>query len=158
MSAGYASARIHEIPTVPDGPGPADWKPVRHHFGIEAFGINAWVATEDGQVLIEEHDELDEPGTVGHEEIYVITVGRATFTIDGEEVARAGGHAGCGARPRAHALRRGGGGRHHRGGGGRVAGRDVHGLAVGGTAARGLTTNLEGARAFTLNAYPCNGG
>ena len=91
MSAGYASASIDEIPTAPDGPGPADWKPVRHHFGIEAFGINAWVATEDGQALIEEHDELDEPGTAGHEEVYVITAGRATFTIDGEEVAAPAG-------------------------------------------------------------------
>ena len=86
MSAGYESGALADIPRVPDGPGPADWKPVRHHFGLSAFGINAWVATEGGQVLIEEHDELDEPGTAGHEEIYLITTGRATFTVDGATV------------------------------------------------------------------------
>ena len=86
MSAGYTSASLDEIPTVPDGPGPADWKPVRHHFGIAAFGINAWVATEADQVLIDEHDELDEPGTAGHEEIYLVTAGHATFTVDGEAI------------------------------------------------------------------------
>jgi hypothetical protein len=86
MSSAYSSTSIDEIPTVPDGPGPADWKPVRHQFGITAFGINAWVATQDGQVLIEEHDELDEPGTAGHEEIYLVTAGRATFTVDGTDV------------------------------------------------------------------------
>ena len=82
---GWSSARIDEIESL-DGPGPAAWKPLRHHFGIQAFGVNAWVATEDGQVLIDEHDEEFEDGAGGHEEIYAITKGHATFTIDGSRV------------------------------------------------------------------------
>jgi hypothetical protein len=90
--AGWASVAIEDIPTAENGPGPADWKPVRHHFGIRAFGINAWVATADGQELVEEHDELedgDDPG--GHQEVYAITAGRATFTIGGDTVAAPAG-------------------------------------------------------------------
>ena len=85
---GWAAARLGDLPTL-DGPGPADWKPLRHHFGVRAFGVNAWVATEDGQELVEEHDELDEvegDGSGGHEELYAITAGRAVFTIGGERV------------------------------------------------------------------------
>ncbi|MBI4172530.1 MAG: hypothetical protein HY511_07195, partial [Actinobacteria bacterium] len=35
----------------------AAWKAVRHHFGIGAFGVNAFVARADGGDLIEPHDE-----------------------------------------------------------------------------------------------------
>jgi hypothetical protein len=84
--AGWSSAGLQEIPTADDGPGPAEWKPLRHHFGVRAFGVNAWVATEAQQELVEEHDELEEDGTAGHEEIYAITAGRAVFTVDGERV------------------------------------------------------------------------
>jgi len=53
--------------------------PVREHFGIRAFGINAYRPGEDGR-LIGEHDEA---GT-GQEELYVVLDGKATFEIDGE--------------------------------------------------------------------------
>ncbi len=57
------------------------WIPVRHHFGIESFGINLWRGRDDGTV-IPEHDEgdSDEP------ELYYVVQGHATFTVDGEEV------------------------------------------------------------------------
>jgi hypothetical protein len=83
--AGWSAARLDEIDSV-DGPGPAAWKPLRHHFGVRAFGVNAWVATEAEQELVEEHDEVDEDGAGGHEELYAITTGHATFTVDGEQV------------------------------------------------------------------------
>ena len=83
---GFRALDLDSIPTADDGPGPADWKPLRHHLGIRAFGTNAWVATEAGQVLIEEHDEVLEEGTGGHEELYVVLRGRATFTVDGQAV------------------------------------------------------------------------
>jgi hypothetical protein len=68
-----------------DGPGASDWKPLRHHFGIRAFGFNAWVADHAGQELVEEHDEIA-GNAGGHEEVYAIVRGRATFTVDGEQV------------------------------------------------------------------------
>src|SRR5436190_11094639 len=56
------------------------WRPVRRHFDIQAFGVNAYTAEEAGQRVVEEHREEG-----GHEELYVVVSGRATFTLDGEE-------------------------------------------------------------------------
>jgi hypothetical protein len=87
MAGGWAATPIDDIPTVPDSTVTAAWKPLRDHFGIRAFGINAWIAGAAGEDLIEEHDELPEEGEGGgHEEIYAVVRGRATFTVDGERV------------------------------------------------------------------------
>jgi hypothetical protein len=55
--------------------------PVREHFGILAFGINAYTPGEDG-TLISEHDESGS----GQEELYIVLEGNATFEVDGEMV------------------------------------------------------------------------
>lgn len=62
--------------------GQPHWFQLRMQLGIEAFGTNAWRATEAGQRLISDHDE----GENGHEELYVVLSGRATFTVDGNDV------------------------------------------------------------------------
>jgi tetratricopeptide (TPR) repeat protein len=56
------------------------WRPVRREFDIRAFGVNAYTAEEAGQRVVEEHREEG-----GHEELYVVVSGRATFKVDGEE-------------------------------------------------------------------------
>jgi mannose-6-phosphate isomerase-like protein (cupin superfamily) len=57
------------------------WIPVRERLGIRAFGINAYVAGEDG-TIITEHDE-----TVSRQqELYIVLSGSATFEVDGERV------------------------------------------------------------------------
>ena len=53
---------------------------VREHFGIEAFGINAFTANA-GEDIVTEHTEE----TGGQEELYVVTSGRALFTVDRDE-------------------------------------------------------------------------
>jgi tetratricopeptide (TPR) repeat protein len=59
---------------------------VRRHFGIGAFGTSA-VRSIEGGVLIREHDETGfQIGQSGQEELYVVVAGRATFTVDGEQV------------------------------------------------------------------------
>jgi len=58
------------------------WSPIRKQLGIQAFGINAWTAEEAGVQLVSEHHEVPS----GHEELYLIVAGRATFTVDGDEV------------------------------------------------------------------------
>ena len=58
------------------------WKPIRKTLGVTAFGINAYVAADVGDEVVEEHDET----ALGHEEIYAVIAGHATFTVDGEEV------------------------------------------------------------------------
>jgi tetratricopeptide (TPR) repeat protein len=62
------------------------WRPIRRHFDIRAFGTNAYTSEGVGRRIVEEHSE----GT-GHEEVYVVVRGRATFTLDGEEVAASAG-------------------------------------------------------------------
>ena len=78
--SGYAVAHLDEIDEIDDGREP--WRPVRHHFGITAFGVNAWTARDAGDRIINEHDESDE----SNEELYVVLRGRATFELDGERV------------------------------------------------------------------------
>ena len=58
------------------------WKPVRKTLGATAFGINAYVAAAAGDEVVEEHDET----ALGHEEIYAVVRGHATFTVDDEAV------------------------------------------------------------------------
>jgi tetratricopeptide (TPR) repeat protein len=78
--SGYKVARLEEIDEVDDGRAPA--RPVRAHFGIRSFGINAWTANDQGDRLINEHDEADD----GQEELYIVQNGRARFELDGESV------------------------------------------------------------------------
>jgi len=78
--SGCAVAHLDEIDEMDDGRCP--WRPVRHHFGITAFGVNAWTARDSGDRIINEHDESDE----SNEELYVVLRGRATFELDGERV------------------------------------------------------------------------
>ncbi len=62
--------------------GTLSWKPVRRPLGVTAFGINAYTAANAGDEVVEEHTETQ----LGHEEIYFVHTGHATFTVDGEEV------------------------------------------------------------------------
>jgi tetratricopeptide (TPR) repeat protein len=80
--AAYAVAHLEDIDEVSDGRSP--WRPVRHHFGITAFGVNAWTAQNAGDRIINEHDEADEVDD--QEELYLVQSGRATFELDGERV------------------------------------------------------------------------
>ena len=77
-------ARIQEIEPIAVVGGELQWRPVRRTLGIEAFGINAYTA-DAGELVVEEHDETGD-GAGHHEELYVVVTGRATFTVDGEEI------------------------------------------------------------------------
>jgi hypothetical protein len=78
----YAVARLEEIEELTDGREP--FRPVRHHFGITSFGVNAWTAANTGDRIINEHDESDPDD---NEELYLVVQGRATFELDGDRVA-----------------------------------------------------------------------
>jgi quercetin dioxygenase-like cupin family protein len=79
--AGYETAHVDELEELPINGGEFVWRPVRRRFGITAFGTNAYTAEKTGQRVIEEHRESG-----GHQEMYVVLRGRATFTLDGDEV------------------------------------------------------------------------
>jgi tetratricopeptide (TPR) repeat protein len=84
VSERWVVKRLDEIPGAADPTRP-QWFPIRAELGIAAFGINAWRAGEAGQELIGEHDELGS-GAGGHEELYAVLSGRASFAVDGQEV------------------------------------------------------------------------
>jgi mannose-6-phosphate isomerase-like protein (cupin superfamily) len=78
----YKVTHLHEIDEISDGRCP--WRPVRHHFGIRSFGVNAWTGRDAGDRIINEHDESEEDDL--QEELYLVQQGRATFELAGERV------------------------------------------------------------------------
>jgi hypothetical protein len=82
----YATAHLDQFERLNAFGEDGVWRPVRHHFGIEGFGINAYTAARQGDRVIEEHDELGAAGEGRHQELYVVLTGRATFTLDAETV------------------------------------------------------------------------
>jgi tetratricopeptide (TPR) repeat protein len=72
----YETVRIADIE---DANG---WSPIRLRLGVQSFGVNAWTAHVPHTPVIPEHDEKPS----GHEELYLVTAGRATFTVAGEDV------------------------------------------------------------------------
>jgi quercetin dioxygenase-like cupin family protein len=80
VSRGWATARIDDLESYDVAQG-LTWRPVRRHFDIRAFGVNAYTADAAGRQVVEEHREQG-----GHEELYVVVSGRATFELDGEEL------------------------------------------------------------------------
>jgi tetratricopeptide (TPR) repeat protein len=78
---GWEATSFADLESVPLFEGIV-WHPVRRKLGIKAFGMNAYTSEALGELVIEEHDE----SSLGHEEIYIVIRGRATFTLDGETV------------------------------------------------------------------------
>ena len=78
-------AHLDEIEEISDSRCP--FRPVRHHFGITSFGVNAWTGRQAGDRIINEHDESDGE----EEELYLVQQGRATFELDGDRVDAAAG-------------------------------------------------------------------
>jgi quercetin dioxygenase-like cupin family protein len=72
----YSTARLDELATQ------QGMIPIRKRFGIGAFGVNAWRADAEGGTVIAEHDEKQS----GHQELYTVVSGHATFTVGGEEI------------------------------------------------------------------------
>jgi len=80
VGEGWQSVRLEDIEPIPVVGGTLLWRPVRRTLDIGAFGINAYVAPNAGDDVVEEHTEE----ALGHEEIYIVLTGRATFTLDDE--------------------------------------------------------------------------
>ena len=72
----WASARLDEIER------PDSRIPIGDHFGVRALGIDAFVGAEVGDEIIHSHAE----DWRGHEELYVVLEGHATFTVEGDEI------------------------------------------------------------------------
>jgi tetratricopeptide (TPR) repeat protein len=82
MGRGWDSLRIDEIEPISVVNGTLLWRPIRRTLDIGAFGINAYIAPNAGDDVVEEHSER----ALGHEELYVVLAGHATFTLGDETV------------------------------------------------------------------------
>ena len=82
MSDGWQSVHLDEIDPIAVVDGKLLWRPVRRTLDVGAFGINAYVAPNAGDDVVEEHTE----SSLGHEEVYVVLTGRATFTLGAEKL------------------------------------------------------------------------
>jgi tetratricopeptide (TPR) repeat protein len=72
-------AHIDELPAIELTEGFV-WRPVRRHFGIQAFGTNVYTPGATGQV-VETHTE----SMLEHREIYLVLRGRVKFTVGDDE-------------------------------------------------------------------------
>jgi hypothetical protein len=80
--ARWTVREIADMPVVSEGdPDDPVWYPLQHVLGIDAFGVNLFVAQEAGQTLVEDHDER----ASGQQELYLVLEGRATFELDREK-------------------------------------------------------------------------
>jgi uncharacterized cupin superfamily protein len=75
--AAYEKAHIDEIAS---NQWP-HWIPIRHHFGIETFGMNAY-RRNAGESAVPEHDE----SASGAPELFYVASGHATFSVGGDEI------------------------------------------------------------------------
>ena len=72
----YEVVHLDELDRFPVDDEGLLWRPVRRRLGITAFGTNAYTAERGTERVVEEHHEQD-----GHEELYFVASGRATFVL-----------------------------------------------------------------------------
>ncbi len=82
MSRSYEVARLDDLDRIAVGDTGLEWRPIRRRFDLQAFGMNAYSSSRVGGEIVEEHTEEQ----LGHEEVYVVVRGHATFHLDGEDV------------------------------------------------------------------------
>jgi tetratricopeptide (TPR) repeat protein len=82
MSERYEVTRLDELDRIPVGENGLEWRPIRRRFGLAAFGMNAYTSDRAGGEVVEEHTEEQ----LGHEEVYVVVRGHATFHLDEQDV------------------------------------------------------------------------
>jgi hypothetical protein len=75
--------RIDEVETSPAATAER-WIPLREALGARAFGLSAYLG-DTGDVVVPRHQETG-GGAGGHEEVYVVVRGRATFVVDEQAV------------------------------------------------------------------------
>jgi hypothetical protein len=79
---GWKLVALDEVEAVPWQGSELEWRPLREALGTRIVGMAAFTASRAGQELIEGHRE-DDVGR-GHEEVYLVFRGQATFTVGDE--------------------------------------------------------------------------
>jgi mannose-6-phosphate isomerase-like protein (cupin superfamily) len=76
---GWTATAVDDVEAVPWRGTELMWRPVRQALGTRLVGIAAFTAERVGQEVIEGHRESEDGR--GHEEIYIVLRGRATFCL-----------------------------------------------------------------------------
>jgi mannose-6-phosphate isomerase-like protein (cupin superfamily) len=81
VEPGWKAVHLDDTEAVPWNASEVTWRPVRQSLGAQIIGLGAYTAERVGQELIEAHTETQDGR--GHQEIYVVLRGRASFTLNG---------------------------------------------------------------------------
>jgi hypothetical protein len=81
---GWRALTLDDVEAVPWRGTSLTWRPLRAALDTRIVGMGAYTAASVGQDVVEGHTESDDGR--GHEEVYVVLRGRATFTLDGASV------------------------------------------------------------------------
>jgi hypothetical protein len=81
---GWKAIALDEIEAVPWRGTELVWHPVRSALDTRIVGMGGYTAERAGQVVIEGHTESEDG--LGHEEVYIVLRGRATFTLGDTEI------------------------------------------------------------------------
>src|SRR3954454_9401701 len=84
VGPGWKALDFDAIEAVPWRATELVWHPVRQALGTRIVGMGGYTAERAGQIVIEGHTESEDG--MGHQEVYVVVRGRATFTLDGTEL------------------------------------------------------------------------
>lgn len=84
----YRLTRVEDLDRIPVAG--TLWRPIRRALGMTSVALNAYTGAKAGDEVIEPHDETS-AGAGGHEELYLVVSGEASFEIDGETVAAPAG-------------------------------------------------------------------
>jgi hypothetical protein len=81
---GWTAARLDDVEALPWQGTELIWRPLRAVLRTHIAGMAAFTADRVGQEVVEGHTEMS--AGRGHEEVYIVLHGRASFTLDGVEV------------------------------------------------------------------------
>ncbi|MEA2161864.1 MAG: hypothetical protein QOD66_4244 [Solirubrobacteraceae bacterium] len=82
--SGWRALSLDDVEAVPWPGTELVWRPLRAALGTRIVGMAAYTAARAGQEVVEGHTESDDGR--GHEEVYVVLRGRASFTLDGQSI------------------------------------------------------------------------
>jgi mannose-6-phosphate isomerase-like protein (cupin superfamily) len=80
---GWRALELDEVEGRPWVGTELTWLPLREELGTRIVGMAAFTFGWVGQEVVEGHSEAD--GERGHEEVYIVLRGSASFTLDGAE-------------------------------------------------------------------------
>jgi mannose-6-phosphate isomerase-like protein (cupin superfamily) len=84
MSGGWSVVHLDGVEAISWRGTELVWHPVRTALGTRIVGMAAYTAERVGQEVVEDH--IENRDGRGHDEVYVVLRGRATFCLDGTVV------------------------------------------------------------------------